>query len=48
MDRSEIARALGKAGGDARAAALSSQQRKAIAKKAARARWGSKTKAGSK
>lgn len=48
MNRSEIAKALGKAGGEARAANLSSQQRKAIARKAARARWGSKPKARSK
>lgn len=33
-------RTAGKAGGNARAAALSSNERKAIASKAAKARWG--------
>jgi hypothetical protein len=39
MTRTELAQALGKAGGNARAAALTAKQRSAIARKAARARW---------
>ena len=40
-----IAQALGRAGGRARAAALTAAQRKAIARKAARARWAKPNKA---
>lgn len=39
MTNSAAAKALGKAGGEARAASLSASRRRAIAKKAARARW---------
>ena len=42
MNITEIARALGRKGGQARAASLSPKQRSASARKAARARWGSK------
>jgi len=40
MTRTEIAQAMGSRGGRARAASLTPAQRKAIARKAARARWG--------
>jgi len=39
-ERSEAARKLGKKGGPARAKKLTAEQRRAIAKKAAEARWG--------
>jgi hypothetical protein len=41
-ERQEVARAGGLAGGNARAKALSATDRKAIARKAAAARWGRK------
>jgi hypothetical protein len=41
-ERQEFARSGGRAGGPARAHALSPARRKAIAKKAAAARWGKK------
>lgn len=40
----ELGRLGGKKGGPARAEKLTSEQRKEIARKAARARWGEKTK----
>ena len=47
-ERASVARTGGLAGGKARAAALTSQQRSEIAKKAAAARWGRKKAEGEK
>ena len=44
MTPTEIAQAMGKKGGCARAASLTPARRSAIARLAARARWGSKPK----
>jgi hypothetical protein len=44
MTMTEIAQALGRKGGRARAARLSAEQRRTIARNAARARWGKKAK----
>ena len=41
-EKNEAAAAMGRLGGPARAKALTKAQRKAIAKKAAEARWGHK------
>lgn len=44
QERSEAAAVLGRAGGKARAKALTDKQREAIARKGAAKRWGTRTK----